>query len=187
MRMTGRRVLIVDQNGHPKYWTTPKKAIRYVVTKKVAFTMGEKLLSYPGYDDVELIEVFEIMSVICPKHKATSRFAKEPTITNTILFARDDHKCGYCGHKFPSTKLSRDHIVPQRAGGKDVWLNLITACKPCNHKKGHKMPGTRGAPHLIFKPRIPHAIEAFVATNPNVTPAQLEYLSSFCKTLIRSE
>ena len=184
LRISGRRVLIVDQNGYPKYWTTPKKAIRYVVTKKVVFTMGELLFSYPGFSDVENIDVFEIMAVHSPKHiTGSSRFSKEPTITNTILFARDGHCCAYCGNKFPTSKLSRDHIVPRRAGGKDVWLNLITACKPCNHKKGHKMPGTRGAPHLIFKPRVPKPIEAFAAINPSITPAQVDYLSGFCKTL----
>lgn len=179
LRLHGRRVLIIDQYGNPKYWTTPRKAVRYAATKKVAFTMGECILSTVGFGDIPQLEVFEIMAIISPKN--LYRFTKDPVITNAALFARDDHRCGYCGHRFAPSKLSRDHIIPQRAGGRDEWLNLITACKPCNHKKGSKMPGTRGSPHLIFEPRVPHPVEAFIASNPSISVLQLEYIQRFCK------
>ena len=31
-----------------------------------------------------------------------------------------------------------DHVVPKARGGKDTWENLVTACLPCNNKKGSK-------------------------------------------------
>jgi 5-methylcytosine-specific restriction endonuclease McrA len=30
-------------------------------------------------------------------------------------------------------------MIPRSAGGKVNWENAVTACKPCNHKKGTKL------------------------------------------------
>ena len=52
--------------------------------------------------------------------------------------ARDKQVCQYCGVlKF---NLTIDHIIPKGRGGQDLWENLVTACKPCNQKKGNKTP-----------------------------------------------
>ena len=34
--------------------------------------------------------------------------------------------------------LTFDHIVPRSRGGRTVWDNVVTACEPCNLKKGHR-------------------------------------------------
>ncbi len=44
-------------------------------------------------------------------------------------------KCNYCNS---ADKLSLDHILAQRLGGKDEGDNLIYACKTCNSSKGKK-------------------------------------------------
>jgi len=41
--------------------------------------------------------------------------------------------CVYCGEHKPT---GRDHIVPRRAGGKDIWTNRAPACRKCDHAKG---------------------------------------------------
>lgn len=56
----------------------------------------------------------------------------------TRVFERDNQTCAYCNQAFPISKLTWDHIVPQCKGGKDTWLNTITACWKCNNKKGNK-------------------------------------------------
>lgn len=41
--------------------------------------------------------------------------------------------CNYCGSL---DKLSLDHIIPKKYGGKDDGNNLITVCLNCNSSKG---------------------------------------------------
>ncbi|MES2387343.1 MAG: HNH endonuclease [Bacteroidota bacterium] len=53
------------------------------------------------------------------------------------VFRRDGHKCQYCG----SVKnLTLDHVIPRSKGGRTTWDNLLTACQPCNSRKGDYLP-----------------------------------------------
>ena len=56
------------------------------------------------------------------------------------IFARDSHRCQYCGQRFPVSKLSLDHVVPRRSGGENTWENMVCACRKCNVKKGGRTP-----------------------------------------------
>lgn len=56
------------------------------------------------------------------------------------LFARDRNQCQYCGHHFPTSELSIDHVVPRMQGGGDTWDNLVCACVRCNARKGGRTP-----------------------------------------------
>lgn len=56
------------------------------------------------------------------------------TIRARVL-ARDDHTCGYCGREATTV----DHIVARANGGTDDESNLISACNPCNGRKGAKV------------------------------------------------
>lgn len=58
---------------------------------------------------------------------------KKLNLSKTNIFKRDKHTCVYCGSK---EKLTLDHIMPKSRGGKNTWENLVTACFPCNHRKG---------------------------------------------------
>jgi 5-methylcytosine-specific restriction endonuclease McrA len=54
------------------------------------------------------------------------------------VYARDGHRCQYCGQSFDEADLSYDHVVPRYAGGRRNWTNIVTACKPCNSRKGSR-------------------------------------------------
>jgi 5-methylcytosine-specific restriction endonuclease McrA len=56
------------------------------------------------------------------------------------LFARDRNQCQYCGHHFPTSELSIDHVLPRSQGGPDTWENLVCACVRCNARKGGRTP-----------------------------------------------
>ena len=58
-------------------------------------------------------------------------------ISRRALFARDGHKCVYCGS---SGRLTLDHVVPRSRGGDSVWENVVTSCAPCNLRKGNRLP-----------------------------------------------
>jgi 5-methylcytosine-specific restriction endonuclease McrA len=70
------------------------------------------------------------------------------------LFSHYNNICSYCGHKFPSSDLNRDHIVPRSRGGKTNWDNIVPSCIPCNKKKADKTPEEAGM-RLLVKPEKP--------------------------------
>jgi 5-methylcytosine-specific restriction endonuclease McrA len=76
---------------------------------------------------------------------------KGVNLTRQNIFKRDNFECQYCGKK---RELTIDHVIPRSKGGKDTWLNLVTACKKCNAKKGEQSPEGAGMP-LVIKPTKP--------------------------------
>ena len=57
-------------------------------------------------------------------------------ISRRALFARDGWRCVYCGDGHG--RLTLDHVVPRSRGGESIWENVVTACAPCNHRKGDR-------------------------------------------------
>jgi 5-methylcytosine-specific restriction endonuclease McrA len=52
------------------------------------------------------------------------------------VFGRDQHRCVYCGGRFPVEELTLDHVEPRVKGGDQSAGNLVTCCRPCNAAKG---------------------------------------------------
>jgi len=71
------------------------------------------------------------------------------------VFIRDQHRCQYCGHGFQKSHLTLDHVIPVVQGGEKSWENIVTACKPCNQKKGGRTP-QQARMELIRKAQRPH-------------------------------
>lgn len=72
------------------------------------------------------------------------------------LFARDGHRCQYCGRSFPSHQLSLDHVMPRSRGGETSWQNVVCSCVGCNTKKGNRTPPEANM-HLKTPPVEPKA------------------------------
>jgi 5-methylcytosine-specific restriction endonuclease McrA len=69
-----------------------------------------------------------------------------PAFTRFNVFLRDRFSCQYCGSP---AHLTFDHVVPRRLGGRTSWENILTACAPCNMKKGGRTPQQAKMPPLI--------------------------------------
>jgi 5-methylcytosine-specific restriction endonuclease McrA len=70
------------------------------------------------------------------------------------IFLRDQHVCQYCGKEFSKSQLTLDHVIPIVQGGRKCWENIVTACKPCNQRKGGRTPQQAGL-HIVRRPRQP--------------------------------
>lgn len=79
---------------------------------------------------------------------------REVAFTRHNVFARDRHRCSYCGRKKPAVELDLDHVLPRSRGGPHEWDNVVTSCRPCNLKKADKLPDEAGMP-LRFTPAKP--------------------------------
>lgn len=75
-------------------------------------------------------------SVISLKEYVSS--TRKPAFTRFNVFLRDRFSCQYCGDAFPTQDLTFDHVVPRARGGRTTWANVVTACAPCNLRKGAK-------------------------------------------------
>jgi 5-methylcytosine-specific restriction endonuclease McrA len=64
------------------------------------------------------------------------RRAIPPDVRN-FVFERDDHRCVKCG---ATEDLALDHVHPWSLGGPDTADNLQVLCRPCNSRKGDRVP-----------------------------------------------
>ena len=102
-------------------------------------------------------------------------------VTNTFLFARDRYTCQYCGRPRAELRgrdfLTRDHVIPLSRGGLNTWDNVLTACSPCNNRKGNRLPEEAGMVPLST-PTEPNYVELVWAVR-KVTPVQAKYIRMF--------
>ena len=82
--------------------------------------------------------VMRLPSVISLKEYVPT--AKRPAFTRFNVFLRDRFSCQYCGQPFPTPDLTFDHVIPRSKGGSTTWSNVVTACAPCNLRKGNRLP-----------------------------------------------
>ena len=84
------------------------------------------------------------------------------------VFARDGFRCQYCGDKFAMNKLTFDHVVPRAAGGRTEWTNIVSACRPCNARKGCRTTDRSG----MFPLNPPRQPKSLPLIGPRVDRAQ---------------
>jgi 5-methylcytosine-specific restriction endonuclease McrA len=70
-------------------------------------------------------------SVVCLKEYVDQ--SRPPAFTRFNVFLRDAFSCQYCGSP---EDLTFDHVLPRSRGGRTTWENIVTACAPCNLRKG---------------------------------------------------
>jgi 5-methylcytosine-specific restriction endonuclease McrA len=85
-----------------------------------------------------------------------------PAFTRYNIYVRDQWRCQYCAREFPSSELTFDHVVPRSRGGRTTWDNVVTACAPCNSRKGAKSLRAVGmtllrAPHRPTRRELAHS------------------------------
>jgi len=173
-------VLALDVSGLPRKWVSFDDAITYEAKNLVAWTMGNVVAKYNGGVQKDGSRSYlETHSIIAIKGNGFNP-GKFPTVslTNRTLFGRDRHMCAYCGDHFTGTgNLSRDHIIPRSRGGEDSWMNVVTACKVCNQRKGDKTL-KECRMELLYVPYVPNHYENLILLNRSILQDQMEYLIS---------
>jgi 5-methylcytosine-specific restriction endonuclease McrA len=96
--------------------------------------------------------------VLVPRVIRLLRYDRLPSravrLNRHTVFARDEHRCQYCGRRFPSSELSLDHVNPRSRGGITCWENVVCSCVGCNVKKGGRTP-QEAHMKLVAKPARP--------------------------------
>ena len=170
-------VLALDQSGMPRKWINFEDAVTYQAKGMVNWTLGETIKVFRGgHNDHGIQSIINIPSIIAVRGSSLKMSGKV-ILTNKSLFSRDRNLCAYCGDIFSLSHLSRDHVMPKCEGGKDVWTNVVTACKPCNIKKGRKILENTTM-KLLYVPYEPNHFENMILMNRNILADQMEYLMS---------
>ena len=105
---------------------------------------------------------------------------REVAFTRHNIFARDRHRCSYCGRKKPSDELDLDHVVLRSRGGIHAWGNVVTSCRPCNLKKADKLPDEAGMPLKIAPAKPRWSLMGILVPHPreNIPSSWMKLLAS---------
>lgn len=108
---------------------------------------------------------------ICVTHEYFNPM-KRVKFSRANLYLRDMFQCQYCAEVFEEKELTIDHVIPKSAGGNMSWENCVTACKPCNWKKGSKIQKPLRVP---FSPEYYHLVNKW-RKRPSRTKLREEWL-----------
>jgi 5-methylcytosine-specific restriction endonuclease McrA len=97
------------------------------------------------------------------------KFVRTRVARNTVpftrwnIYQRDHYTCQYCAEQRKAEELTFDHVLPVAQGGTRSWTNIVTACYPCNRRKGARTPDEAGM-RLLKAPRKPEPSPVFRVT-----------------------
>jgi hypothetical protein len=171
-----RQILALDMAGTPRKWVSAEAAVVYYAKALVAWEFGATDIVFRGgWQASGARSIVRVSNIIAVRGRALDGLEHEPLLTNEKLFARDRRLCAYCGVRQRERALSRDHIVPLSRGGRDAWMNVVTACRGCNARKGARNPEQARMP-LLYLPYVPSRWEDFILVNRHILADQMEYL-----------
>jgi hypothetical protein len=172
-------ILALDSGGSPRRWIGLEEAVGYYYKHSVAWDLGHHAFTLRGGVSrmTGLRSELTVRSIIAVKGDAGKKaiFNRVPAFSREMLFARDRLLCAYCGVTYKTSELTSEHVHPQSRGGRTSWTNLVTACKPCNMRKGNRTPEQAKMP-LLYIPYTPNLHEAFILKNRRILADQMEFL-----------
>jgi len=171
-------ILALDISGTPRQWISHEDAITYHAKNAVAWTLGEVVARFRGGHQNDGVQSYiESPSIIAIRgHGFNPHKHARVALSNRTLFGRDRYLCAYCGRHFANFRdLSRDHIVPRSRGGENTWMNVVTACRDCNSRKGNLLLREAGM-ELLYVPYEPSHWENMILQNRNILADQMDYL-----------
>jgi HNH endonuclease len=172
------KVLKLSAQGLPQSWISLEQAVLHYAAGEVRWEVGAEVALFRGGHNARTGEQSQIRvsSIIGTRGVPNiNPFELRPGLTNSKLFARDRNVCAYCGGHFHETDLTREHIIPFAQNGVDTWMNVVTACRTCNHRKSSRTPEQARMP-LLYTPYVPSLWEDFILRNRRILADQMEFL-----------
>ncbi|MBX3313635.1 MAG: HNH endonuclease [Actinobacteria bacterium] len=129
------RALVLNATYEPLAVVAGRRAAVLVLAEKADAVDGSGDWLHAEHLAVEVPSVIKLRSVVRVVRN------REVPISRRGVFARDEHRCQYCGDRAETL----DHVVPRSRGGTHTWDNVVAACRPCNVRK---------ADHLLSELRL---------------------------------
>ena len=152
-------------------WYFPIKILRWQDAVKMRYEGTVDVVA--EYDEeISSPSVTWKLPAVVRLHKMPQAKKRGVKFSRANVYQRDAHCCQYCGKRFAVSQLSYDHVVPRAAGGRTVWENIVTACKPCNARKDSKSCDDAGM-WPLHAPRRPASLPlAAPIIDPKTAPAE---------------
>lgn len=173
-------ILRLNIAGSPVEWLTWQEATTLYARNLVTWTLGDTIRTVWGGTSRFTGErsTISLQSIIACAGELYSGRPKKAALSNKILFRRDQNLCMYCGKEFADRDLSCDHIIPTSRGGKNSWVNVVAACKRCNHFKQNRTPEEAGM-ELLALPFEPNSAEYLALVNSKrIRADQMDFLKA---------
>ncbi len=140
--MVGRS-LVLNATYEPICVVSSRRALVLVLERRAELVHGT------GAEFHSVRARYPEPSVVRLKHYVRVPRQTRVAITRRSVFARDGHRCQYCGGQAENI----DHVVPRSRGGTHTWDNVVAACRRCNAAKEDRLLEESG----FMLRRRPHA------------------------------
>jgi len=161
-----RSALVLNATYEPLSIVSSRRAICLILSDKAEIVEDDGTQVHSERLSVASPIVIRLRYVVkVPYHRNSS-------MSRRAVFARDNHRCGYCGAHADSI----DHVMPRSRGGTNVWENVIAACRGCNLRKRDRTPEEAGM-NLVNIPRAPRELSWITYSVPRVPDAWKPYLA----------
>ena len=150
------QILLLNITYEPLKIINWKKAITMLCLGKVEVIEEYDLDIHSVSFTLKLPSVVRLLKMV-KRHKSPIKFSRQN------IYARDRHRCQYCGNRHATEELTYDHVFPKSRGGKTEWENIVTCNIDCNRVKGGRTP-KEASMTLVRKPSRPTWIPALRIT-----------------------
>ncbi len=157
-------VLALNKHFHPIHITTSRRAFLLLFGDAAqAIDDSGELHDFSSWRRLPVRDTDDALPIVggtlrVPRVLHLRRYerVRRPTVrlSRKNVMLRDAHQCQYCNKHLPVRDLNIDHVLPRSRGGPDSWENLVTACRPCNLRKGRRTPDEAGM-RLFRTPATP--------------------------------
>jgi 5-methylcytosine-specific restriction endonuclease McrA len=164
-----QQVLVLNASYEPLNVTSVRRAHVLVfkgkaeVIERLEKPLASATATYPWPHVIRLVHYVRVPRAVQRK------------ISRRALFARDGWRCVYCGTS--TGRLTLDHVTPRSKGGESVWENVVTACSPCNLRKGDRTLEESGL-ELRVRPRPPAPVLFIKLAAPRIPNGWTPYLGN---------
>lgn len=175
------KVLLVDSSSRPIQLISWQRAVCMLYQGNAQILESED--SFWSSPNLEIPRALIIQS----EDYVKLRPLRDNYIIKRVLLARDNFQCSYCSKPLTLQSMTVDHVKPKlafiregrKASDANTWINVVSACGPCNHKKGHKLPAEcRMYPKTT--PKKPNWVTT-LWRGKYFHPIQAEYVAAYYK------
>jgi 5-methylcytosine-specific restriction endonuclease McrA len=151
------RTLLLNSTFEPVKVISWQRAVTMLVLGKV-----EAIRTYDSM--LRAVHISIPMPAVVKLHEFVKRRRMRIAMSRRNIFYRDGYECQYCHRRLPARELTCDHVMPRSQGGDTSWENLVTACGPCNRRKGGRTP-EQARMKLRWRPARPESLPIEFALN----------------------
>lgn len=164
------RTLLLNASYEPLRVISWQRAVTMMFLGKV-----EVLKSYDQV--LHAVSMYMETPAVVRLYQLVRRHRVRISFSRRNVFLRDEYQCQYCGLSLPASDLTTDHVLPRSLGGATTWENVVTACGPCNLRKGGRTP-SQARMVLHRRPQRPTHLPAMTVHlhGDSTPPAWREFL-----------